>query len=339
MDKLKPALQSQYAALLVDMVCENSSQRLNLLSKAEIRPALLSSQDALLNQEQLSRLIHYAVEQSNDPALGIRFGERLNLMTHGALGQAIMSCNNLEQALDLLLKYYRTRMLSVDINIQHQQDMMVLSLSSELDDPLTYRFMIETIFVCVVRINMFFFGMKLMINGKVEVTYPKPDHIDAYLHTFFDGIRFDQPRNALLFESHLLSLPMAMPNPSALKQAEQACNQILARLPQKQSIKEQVRLLIYDEQRGFATLDEVATMLHMTGRTLRRRLTEAQTSYRQLTDHIKLEQAKARLSAGNTVEAVAEKLGYSDPSNFSRAFRKQAGIPPSEYQNTLSKNQ
>ncbi len=336
MSKPKPALQCQYAALLVDMVCTDEEQKLELLQRAGIRPALLSSQDAFLNEDQLIGLVHSATQHQSNPALGINFGERLNLMTHGALGQAVLSCNTLEQALNLLLKYYRTRMLSVQMELTFHQGMAILSLECDISDSLTQRFMIETIFTCIVRINMFFFGMKLMTQGQVHVSYPKPEHLAAYQHTFFDGIHFSCPDNSLQFKTELLTLPMAMPNPSALKQAEEACTKILARLPKQQSLTEQINALIFEEQRGFSSLEDMASMLHMSGRTLRRKLAELNTSYRQLTDQIKLSKAKKSLLAGDSVEDIAEQLGYSDPSNFGRAFRKQAGMPPSEYKKTIN---
>lgn len=327
----QPAIHGQYAALLVDLLNLNHEQQADLLARCSIRPALLTSRDAYLSKSQITDLIRCVLTESHSPSLGLTFGERLNLMTHGALGQAVLSCNTLEQALELLLKFYQTRMVSADIQLGYEGEHVVLTFDFELDDPESYRFMIETVFVCLVRTSMFFFGMKLMYEGSVQLSYAMPDHMKAYKSTFFEGIEFNAPRNALQFKRELLDLPMAMPNPSALKQAEEACAQVLARLPIKTSLIDQVKSLMFSPTGEQASIEELAAMLHMSSRTLRRKLASKEQSYRKLSEEAKFELASQLLQEGKSIEEIAETLNYSDPSNFGRAFKKRAGVSPSGF--------
>lgn len=330
----RPALHGQYAAMLLDTLSLNTHEQHQLLQECNIRPALLSSQDAFLSKQQSHQLIQRVIEISGSPWLGLTFGERLNLMTHGALGQAVLSCNTLKQALELLLKYYRTRMIHARLELLYEGDLAVLSFDFDEEYSEAYRFQIETVFVCLVKTGMFFFGMKLMHQGQVQLSYPEPDYLKLYQNTFFDGVTFNAPRNALCFQRSLLDLPMAMPNPSALKHAEQACNELMARLPQQTSLVEQVKALIFSPDGEQASLEELAAMLHMSSRTLRRKLSASGHSYRTLTDQAKIQQAKELLVTGDSVEVIAEKLNYSDPSNFGRAFKRSTGVSPSAYRDS-----
>jgi AraC-like DNA-binding protein len=328
----QPALHGQYGALLLDTLNLEQQQTLEILNECEIRPALLSSQDAFLSLAQSNRLIDKVLEISGAPWMGLTFGERLNLMTHGALGQAVLSCNTLKEAIELLLKYYRTRMIHARLELQYEDDLAVLIFDFNQPMSESYRFQIETVFVCLVKTSIFFFGMKLMHQGHVELSYPEPDYFKHYKNTFFDGVMFNAPRNALCFKRALLELPMAMPNPSALKQAEHACNQLMERLPQQTSLVEQVKALIFSPSGEQASLEELAAMLHMSSRTLRRKLANTGDSYRALAEAAKIKHAQTLLAAGHSVDSVAEQLRYSDPSNFGRAFKRNTGLSPSAFQ-------
>ena len=80
------------------------------------------------------------------------------------------------------------------------------------------------------------------------------------------------------------------------------------------------------------SLEQLACNFHVTSRTLRRYLNALGVSYRSLLEEVRMTKAMAYLQANITVQQVASKLGYADPSNFARAFRKWTGHPPSHFQ-------
>ena len=83
---------------------------------------------------------------------------------------------------------------------------------------------------------------------------------------------------------------------------------------------------------GPPRIDCVAQAARCSVRTLQRRLREAGLTYSGLLDEVRLEIAAQMLAeAGKRVIDIALDLGYSDQANFTRAFRRWAGVPPSEY--------
>jgi AraC-like DNA-binding protein len=69
----------------------------------------------------------------------------------------------------------------------------------------------------------------------------------------------------------------------------------------------------------------------VTARTLRRRLDDEGTSYRELVEEVRQTLAQELLkTAGMKMEEVAERLGYSDATSFAHAFRRWKGRSPSE---------
>lgn len=72
----------------------------------------------------------------------------------------------------------------------------------------------------------------------------------------------------------------------------------------------------------------VARRLSQSRRTLRRALAAEGTTYAELYDQARLDYAQTALRAGDTIESVAERLGFASPGSFSRAFRRWVGVPP-----------
>jgi AraC-like DNA-binding protein len=79
-------------------------------------------------------------------------------------------------------------------------------------------------------------------------------------------------------------------------------------------------------------IEQVAASLHMSARTLRRRLEAEGTSYRALVDEVRERLAEELLVAGGlTVEQVARRLGYAETASFTNAFKRWKGIGPRAY--------
>jgi AraC-like DNA-binding protein len=89
---------------------------------------------------------------------------------------------------------------------------------------------------------------------------------------------------------------------------------------------------LLEKQNGFPSLQATARLLHMTPRTLHRRLVDEGSSFREILESVRHTLAVAHLRAGKfSIEEVAYVLGYSDLSNFRRAFKRWESIPPSVF--------
>ena len=75
----------------------------------------------------------------------------------------------------------------------------------------------------------------------------------------------------------------------------------------------------------------------MSTATLQRRLKTEQGSYQQLKDEFRKKRARELLNQAVSIELIAEQLGYSDASNFAKAFKSWTGFPPSVYRQQLRK--
>jgi AraC-like DNA-binding protein len=136
----------------------------------------------------------------------------------------------------------------------------------------------------------------------------------------------------MIFDARALDLPLVAPDRAALRLAQEACERQLADLGlQRDSLQDRVRKLVLAGGR-IPSVEEVARALHVSTRTLKRKLAAEETSFTELLDRERHDAALRLLRTPElSLEEIASKLGYSNATSFARAFRRWTGDAPTRY--------
>lgn len=151
---------------------------------------------------------------------------------------------------------------------------------------------------------------------------------------FFGGtVRFGADEDALWLPSDALQLPLLESTPELGVQFEAYATALVRRMTSPPGLVEGVRHAIAEGLlSGAAGEEAVAQRLAMTVRTMHRRLKEHHTSFRGLRDDLMRERAEALLRERRVpIAEVSYLLGYGEPSNFHRAFRRWTGRTPAQW--------
>ncbi|HEL8445800.1 TPA: helix-turn-helix transcriptional regulator, partial [Legionella pneumophila] len=110
----------------------------------------------------------------------------------------------------------------------------------------------------------------------------------------------------------------------------------LQELEKKMSLKEdmasKIKSILINQNLNHASMDEIASRLCMTSRTLRRHLQRLDVTYQELLDEVREQKAKTFLLNNNiSMTEISFLLGFQDTSNFSKAFKRWTGVTPTEY--------
>ncbi|WP_227663227.1 AraC family transcriptional regulator [Marinobacter halophilus] len=329
-----PVTRAHYAEILCRLAGERGVGRHELIKAAGIRDAQLGHPDNFITLDQFTELCRQALARCGDPGLGLEFGKRLKFTAHGALSQAAISCDTLKQALRILIKYFRIRFAYMSLSFFIEGDEAVIQLDIHHDTEDLHRFNIEVVLASMMDVNALLFGQRLLDGGRCLVDYPSPETVEAYRQVFGDIVSFDNEVNQLRFRKHLLDLPMSLSNPVARRVAEAQCEEELRQMDASSSVTERVVRLLESVRDGrLLSLDDVAGQLHVSDRTLRRQLAAEGGRFQALQEAVRHRRALKLLRRNNlmAIDEIAEHLGYSDPSNFARAFRKWEGISPSAW--------
>jgi AraC-like DNA-binding protein len=171
----------------------------------------------------------------------------------------------------------------------------------------------------------------------VDFAFARPDFDEDYVVIFPAPVRFDRPVTSISFETRVLG-PVDMRSTADLDQflANAPRDWIFTRSSEHtQSLR--VRSHLGKVGWDAANLAETAQALHMTPRTLMRRLEADGTTFQAIKDALRRDMAIRHLQSGRqSIEAIALDLGFSSAANFHKAFHRWTGNTPSSYRRTRS---
>lgn len=166
----------------------------------------------------------------------------------------------------------------------------------------------------------------------VAFPYPRPAHAAEYSRVYTERSSFDAPKLAATLAVELLDLPVRRSEDDLAAFLEGSPGKIAMLYRRDREAARAVREALGASLASAPGFDAVAAALHLSARSLHRRLAEEGTSYRQIRDALRRDEALHRLEdARARVCDVAAALGYSEPSAFFRAFVNWTGMSPSEY--------
>ena len=152
--------------------------------------------------------------------------------------------------------------------------------------------------------------------------------------TFFAcPVYYDQDENYLMFNADVFTAKLPGANPQLARANDQVVIDYLREFD-RQDIVSQIRASIIEYlPSGTPSQEDVATSVHMSTRSMQRKLNEKGTSFKTIVETIRKELAETYLKEGaRSIGEVTFLLGFSEPSNFSRSFKKWTGMTPNDYQ-------
>jgi AraC-like DNA-binding protein len=175
-------------------------------------------------------------------------------------------------------------------------------------------------------------GARLEVE-RVELPYPPPEHAEDYDQVFGRRVVFGRPRAALVFSNTVLTMPVMRTEAELEEWLRNAPADLLMFRDYGTTTSDQVRRILERGLRGeWPTPDDVASQLAMSTQHLRRVLREDGTSMTAIKEELLRDAAIASLVRGEeSIGALSERLGFSEPSAFHRAFRRWTGSAPGSY--------
>ena len=288
--------------------------------------ALHSTTDEIRAIENLVRLA------PDNVGLGFAVGRTTHVHAFGIWGFAILTSPTLRAAIGTAIDYARLSFLIAEMSLVEEDGEARLEFDTTGVPPLAQRFILERHTVVSVKFIRDLLQQPDFDAFEVRLTDTDADYPARMAKVTPLPIKMGQPSNALAFPAEILDTPLPKSDPVSLQFCLDQCKALLEQhdgaLPQW---SQQVRDAIVDNIGSDQQIEDIAAKLAVTERTLRRRLTDEGTSFRQLYTDARMAIAYELLaSAGLNVETVSWRLGYAEPASFARAFAKKYGKTPGE---------
>jgi AraC-like DNA-binding protein len=324
------SIAATHAQQLVALVGRWGVTPARLFAGTGLDEALIADPKARVAIPVVAKLADRAKELTGEPGLGFYLGLSMRASSHGYLGFAAMASATLGEALDLVTRFTPTRTDALAIR-KHVSGSVASVVIEELG-PLgaATDVLILSLLVGMQVVAEAITGERM--QGGADVALPEPPYIARFRHVCRGGVRFGQPAHQLVFDAAALNLPLVMADKAALALASEQCERELSALGYDTLASRRLRAMMTQTDPGFPSLDEAAKAFGFSVRTLKRRLDDEGESFSSILDEQRRERALLLLrSTGLSIEAVSDRVGYSDIANFTRAFRRWTETTPTAF--------
>jgi AraC-like DNA-binding protein len=296
-----------------------------------VDPTIFRDPEARLPHTVAGSLWPAAAHLTNDVDLGLHVAEGIGPGAYGALGYTLRASQTFGVSLKRLCRYHRLLHDIAEVELKIDGDRAALShrLPVPGGPP---RAVSEYVIAAWLITSRRSAGVN-WVPIEVRFPHPAPDNTSEHRRLFGCSVRFGHDRGELVFSRDLLDMPFLSADPNLQAILEAQVVTMLQKLPKGEAVTDAVRRHLAGELcDGEPTLEQIAPRLHMSARTLHRRLEDEGTSFRQLLADVRRELAARHLSERRlAIGEIAFLLGFSEPSAFHRAFKRWTGHAPLTY--------
>lgn len=330
-----PRVLARIALMVLAVAGERGLAAPVLLARAglaEDAPLAWAQPDATLPLADETRLWLAAAEALGDPGLGLRAARQIRAGQFDVLDYAVRTAPTLREALQRLARYNALvhDVAQFDLQPQGQTLRVVHGFIPGMGQPCApaSEFTLASLVVVAGQLA----GSPVWPLA-VQFAHPAPADVSLHRAVFGQLPAFGAAASALVFDVAELDRPLPGADPGLSRIVTAHAEQLLAQRPAADlPLAAQVsRQMAERLAQGTPTLAEVAAALHLSERSLQRKLAQAQTCFADLLEQLRRELALRYVADPHlALGEVAYLLGFAEPSPFHRAFRRWTGCTPAE---------
>lgn len=323
-------MSNAYARRLVAMVDDLAVSASALLASVQLTEDDLKPKGKITLRQQQA-LIEAALDRSRRPELGLLVGQQVSVLDHGSIGYAFVSSRNMRAAFEVFSAYQRIAGPLVNVYCRQNGEHGLVSAVEAYPLGSVHTYAIDD---WLAETRFFFdrFDIEDICFNEVRVTHSAPPYAAMYQDMFQCPVTFDAPANEIVFPAEFLDRPFNMADEAVAELCIRQCAEVLKHLAEEDPVVDAVRRVLLNQPGVTPTLGMIAERLHMSTRTLRRRLQEAGTTYKNVLSEVRLGLGAEYLrSSAMSPKEIAYLLGYSGVTSFHRAFKAHFDKTPVEY--------
>lgn len=324
--------------LLLTMGEQLQRQRTRLLAGTGLTLNRLKDVNAVVTPDEELGVISNLLQQVDNPAgLGLVIGLQHQLTAYGILGYGLMSSATGLDAMTMIQRFMPLTYTFVQIQFSQQAGVCHISFKEPDGLPAAIqRFVLERAMAATTRVMQDMSAGAFTLDS-FDISYAAP--IQPVLtipeHMINVPINFNATSNALSFQAAQLLQPLPHANPATAAMCERLCSELMQQRHSRLSTAMIVRDCLNSAASGYMPgMGDIARQLHVSERTLKRRLQAEGTSFRDLQAESLCKRAEQLLAGESSLTHIAEVLGFADLSTFSQAYKRWTGMPPSLYRNS-----
>ncbi len=308
----------------------------DIFSQAGIELNSTTSPENRVSMENMTRLWQLAVTATNNEQLGLVAASLFQPAYLKGIGLAWMASANLEEGLRRFVSNSQLVNTAMKIELIDKDDELFIQYQPIQPHQEQLKAKAHP---CALQLGIgFFLKMFRLAASKnipatgVYFTFPIGEEIDIYEEYFQCPVYGESKSNCISFSKSLLNEMLPTHDPELVELNESAINKYLSAMNNGETATKVLKVITELLPVGCPSEEFIAHKLFMSKRTLQRKLHKEGQPYSVLLNTVRLTLAKQHLIMTTMpVTEIAYQLGYSSPSTFARAFKKQLALSPLEY--------
>ena len=333
---------SSWVLLIAKAIDSYGLDSVDLFARSGLDHSRLRDPGARFSYAGVTRLWELATQVTRDPCIGLTVASLWHPTTLHALGYAWFASNNLEEAYERLQRYarYINSAAHGAIRIERSANSYCLILDPSRLKLQPANVAIDAGLGMILNMSRAAYGKQFRVL-RVSLRHEAPGGKE-FLQRFNDlidaPVAFAQPENAIWLDPEMVVEPLATANMELARVSDRIVTDYLAQLDRKDVTMRVKSELIERLPGGKVSEEGIASSINVSQRSLQRKLKQQGMSFTQLLESTRRELSLQYVRDPQySLHEVAFLLGFAEPGNFSRAFKRWYGLPPSQFrQESLS---
>jgi len=301
-----------------------------MIAECDLPPACLTDSEVKVSAIAVGRLLENSARQSGKADFALRLAERRTLSNLGALALLVREQPTIRKALEVLVGYMFLHSEALRLKMHERDGLATLELAIEVGRPVQIRQGVE------LGIGFLHRSLQHLFRAQwkpqlICFTHARPARLDAHRRFFGTSVQFNQDFNGIVCRSQDIDAAVPAADATMARHVQQYLDTLASR--RDSTMTARVRECIYVMlPSGLCTADHVADRLGVDRRTVHRHLEREGETFSALMNAVRVELVTRYIdNRERPLAALAELLGFSALSAFSRWFRAQFGCSVSQW--------
>lgn len=311
---------------------------MEVIESVGIDPAGVINPDRRIPIETMQLLMQHCLDLTGDEAFGLLAAEQLQPQVLHGLGLAWLASDTLYDGLKRTVRFGQLMSTGVDLQLEEEGEFVHLLIGRTLE--------LEN-YVYASRdfgVGMFVRMCRLALGEyiapvRIEIERPTPKDPARFEYMLCSPVTFECDTTRLTYYLADISEPLATGDPALARVNDAQTQGYLDSFLAQTTSREVVGKIVEKLPDGPPSQQQIAEAMNVSNRTLQRKLKNEGTSFMDLLQDTRMQLARRYLlQPTRSVVETSYLLGFSEPSTFSRAFKRWTGQAPAEYRENPAEN-